>query len=223
MNDSIRFLFCLGQNICTGPICLMPASRLAGVCLPNNKGRKRRYDENQQQKQMSTPLSYATRVQIVRLRKKGQSYAQIAKKLSCSTKSVQRIWSQYQAKGEKGLQTNYHKSGRRSPYDSTIWEQIAQIRDSEQGAPYVRSILLERHPHALVPHERTIQRQWARQGHHRPRGRPKKPSTWSTEAGHTFQIDGKDHISLKSGTSVSWMKVADEASGTDLSTQLFSL
>ena len=73
-----------------------------------------------------------------------------------------------------------------------------------------------------VPHERTIQRKWASKGQNRPRGKPKRKSTWTNQPGHTYQIDGKDQMSLKTGQQISWMKVADEASSTDLSTQLFS-
>lgn len=83
-------------------------------------------------------------------------------------------------------------------------------------------MLLERHPDKSIPHERTIQRKWAAQGQNRPKGRPKKKSSWSQEPGHTFQIDGKDQIRLRTNQMVTWMKVADEASGTDLSTKLFS-
>ena len=172
---------------------------------------------------MSKPLSHAQRGQIVRLREKGQPYHLIAEQVGCSPRSAQRIWSRYRQTGGAGLETRYHLCGRKSRYSPEIWEKAAEVRDHGQGASYVRSVLLESCPSGTVPHERSIQRKWAAQGQNRPKGRPKKRSTWSSEPGHTFQIDGKDQIGLKTGDLISWMKVADEASGADLATQLFFL
>ena len=170
---------------------------------------------------MSKPLSHAQRGQIVRLREKGRPYHLIAGQVGCSPRSAQRIWAQFQKEGGAGLKTRCHLSGRKCLYGPGIWEKASRARDYGQGAPYVRSVLLEAHPDQAVPHERTIQRRWAAQGGNRPRGRPQKHLAWGQEPGHTFQIDGKDQIGLKDGQLVSWMKVADEASGTDLGTRLF--
>ena len=171
---------------------------------------------------MSKPISYVERIQIVRLRKKGKTYQSISDCVGCSVRSVQRLWKRYQDFGEAGLKTNYHQSGRKAEYDASTWERVDAIQDADQGAPYIRSVLLEKFPEMKVPHERTIQRKWASKGQNRPRGKPKRKSTWIDQPGHTYQIDGKDQMSLKTGQQISWMKVADEASSTDLSTQLFS-
>jgi len=170
---------------------------------------------------MSKPLSQSERAQIVRLREKGTTYQHISEVVGCSLRSVQRIYKQYQTGGLESLQTQYHRSGRKALYNSQTWQRVKQVRDGEQGAPYVRSVLLERHKDLPIPNERTIQRYWSKVGTNRPKGRAKQQSTWTSQAGHTYQIDGKDQICLKTGQMVSWMKVADEASGTDLSTQLF--
>jgi len=171
---------------------------------------------------MSKPISYSHRLQIVCLREKGNTYQSISEIVNCSARSVRRIWKQYQLLGEKGLLTNYAQSGCKATYQDSTWQKVASIQDAAQGAPYIRSVLLEKFPTLKVPHERTIQRKWASQGRNRPKGRPKRKSTWTDQPGHTYQIDGKDQMRLKAGQMVSWMKVADEASGTDLCTELFS-
>ncbi len=170
---------------------------------------------------MATPIPYDYRKKIVRMRKEGKTFKAISQSVGYPEKSVKRIWYRYVKEGEAGLATKYHHSGRRSPFDESISQEIARVRDGEQGAPYVRSILLERHPELNIPHERTIQRWWKAKGAHRPKGRPKVKSNWATEPNHTWQIDGKGHIRLKDGQKASWMNIADEATSCDLHTCLF--
>ena len=124
---------------------------------------------------MATPISYATRLKIVKLRQSGQPYAKIAKVVGCSTDGARKIWQRYEAKGLNGLKPNYHNSGRHSPYNE-IKELVAKEKTGAQGAPYIRSVLLSIHPDKAIPHERTIQRWWeAERGKKKP-GNPSKIS-----------------------------------------------
>lgn len=171
---------------------------------------------------MAKPIPYDDRVKIIARRQKGATYSCIAKEFGCSEKSVQRLWKRYETQGAAAFQTKYDQSGRRSPYAPAIRDKIDQVRDGEQGAPYVRSQLLMTRSKEEVPHERTIQRWWREKGVHRPKGRPKFKSNWTDQPNHTWQIDGKDHIQLANvKEKVSWMKVADEATSSDLATRLF--
>jgi hypothetical protein len=170
---------------------------------------------------MSTPIPYDYRAQIVRLRKSGKTYPLIATLVPCSERSIKRIWRRYLQEGDEGLLTKYHQSGRPSSYGQAVRELVALEKTGEQGAPYIRSVLMEKHPGLDIPHERTLQRWWSAQGINRPKGRPKEKSTWTEQANHTWQIDGKEQVCLGNDQQVSWMKVADEATGSDLLTRLF--
>ena len=172
---------------------------------------------------MSNPLSYSHRMQIIKLRESGMSYSAISKEVKCSIRTAQRLWSSYQKKGELGLKTKYHQSGRKRAYSSAIQAKIEGYNGSSVGAPYVRSILLQDYPEEAVPHERTIQRWWSKGNMecYLPKS-TKSTSNWTGEVHHTWQIDGKSELKLQDGQKLSWIKIADEASGSDLQTRLFS-
>jgi len=171
---------------------------------------------------MGKPIPYDYRVKIVRDRESGKPFAQIAQEVGYSMSGVKKIWRQFKTQGESGLGFNYHKCGRRSPYDEKIHDLIDSIKDGDQGAPFVRSILAYQNPDLRIPHERTIQRWWKSKGANRPkiiRQRPK--ADWSKEVHHTWQIDGKEQINLNQGQQVSWINIADEASSSDLKAIVF--
>lgn len=170
---------------------------------------------------MASPIPYDYRQKIVGMRQAGFSFGAITNEIPYSKSSIKRIWYRYLQEGQEGLRTKYHQSGRQSPYPKSLSDKIALIKDGEQGAPYVRSVLLERYAQEPIPHERTLQRWWKKQGSNLPRGRPRNKPQWAKLASQTWQFDGKGYIGLKNEREVSWMKVADEASGSDLLTRLF--
>ncbi len=171
---------------------------------------------------MARPIPYDYRVKIIRDRQAGKTFKQIAQQLGYSLSGVKKIWRQFQTHGEAGLDFNYHNCGRRSPYDEKLRELIDSIKDGDQGAPFVRSVLAYQNPDLPIPHERTIQRWWKSKGANRPkiiRERPK--ADWTKEVHHTWQIDGKEQVSLSQDKHVSWINVADEASSSDLKAIIF--
>ena len=170
---------------------------------------------------MAIPIPFDYRQKIVQMRKSGKSHESIAQHFSYSLSSVKRICSRFEGEGEASFRTKYHLSGRHSVYDSSIHQQIAEVKDGQQGAPYVRSVLQAKHPGKAIPDERTIQRYWKEQGVNRPKGRAKQNTAWTKQPNHTWQIDGKGHIELGSGEQVSWMNIADEGTGSDLQAGLF--
>lgn len=170
---------------------------------------------------MARPIPYDYRQKIVQMRRSGKPYAQIAQCFGHSLSSIKRTCARFDKEGEASFETRYHLSGSSSPFDRSVLAKIAEVRDGEQGAPYVRSVLLEKHPGTAVPHERTIQRHWKANGGNRPRGRPKQRAAWTREPNHTWQLDGKGHVLLGSGEEVSWMNVADEATSGGLHAELF--
>ena len=175
----------------------------------------------QKLKFMPTPIPYDYRQKIVQMRKSGKTIEAIAECFPYSLRSLKRVCSRFEKEGEPSFKTKYHLGGCSSPFGQTVRDKIAEVKDGEQGAPYVRSVLMEKHPDMAVPHERTIQRHWKSKGSNRPKGRPKQKSEWTKEPNHTWQIDGKGYIQLGSGEQVSWMNIADEATSSDLQARLF--
>ena len=111
---------------------------------------------------MATPIAHIDRLRIIKLRQKGKTYKSIAEEVGCSIDSVRGIWRRFEARGMEGLKTNYQNSGMRSSYDE-MKVLVEEEKTGEQGAPYIRSVLLSRHPDKKIPHERTIQRWWKKQ------------------------------------------------------------
>lgn len=121
---------------------------------------------------MASPISYCRRVKIVKRKKAGESTTSIAKSLDISVSGVRKIWKTYQEVGDGAYHPNYSKCGRKPLYDSNIRDSVALIRDNEQGASYVYSKLLVKHPEQKVPSIRTLQRWWLASNENRPKGRP---------------------------------------------------
>lgn len=170
---------------------------------------------------MSTAIAYDYRKKIIEMRQGGTPYKSIASTFNCSERSVQRLWKKFQKEGAACLHTKYHLSGRKRSSSQELLDKIAKVKDGEQGAPYVRSILLAENPSLKIPHERTLQRWWKKEGTNRPVGRPKSKANWTNKANHTWQIDGKGHLQLGCEHQASWMKIADEGTSSDLDTHLF--
>lgn len=161
------------------------------------------------------------RLKIVALRKESVPYSQIASQLNVSESAAKKLWRRYQTAGEVGLQTRYENCGRNPIYSAAVREVVLSHQESEQGGPYIRSVLRVRHPHTQIPHERTIQRWWKANGGGRsgPRNNRAKPASWAKEAHSVWQIDGKEQIELGQGQQVSWVNIVDEASRSPLQTE----
>jgi hypothetical protein len=91
------------------------------------------------------------------------------------------------------------------------------------SVPFINSVLASQNLSTKIPHYRTIQRWWAKIGEReqekKQRNNPKV--SWTKEPHHTWQIDGKEQITLSDGTQVCWMNIADEATSTALQTEVF--
>lgn len=171
---------------------------------------------------MPKPIPHDCRVKIVRDRQAGKTFREISKETGYSVSGVKKIWRHFRSQGQAGLALGYERCGRRSSFDSSMHQLIDSIKDGDQGAPYIRSLLQHQHPNLDIPHERTIQRWWKARGTNRAKiiRRPQR-GNWTKEVHHTWQIDGKEQIQLKTGEQVSWINVADEASSSALGTVVF--
>ena len=172
---------------------------------------------------MAAPIPSDVRRKIIDLRQAGMAYGKISGLLGYPVVSIKRVWYRFGRLGEDGLLTKYRLSGRKKVYPPPVRQKASELKDGEQGAPYLRSLLFEEFEADKVPSERTVQRWLKQAGQNRPRGRPKSKGDWTDEAMHTLQIDGKSGLELKGGRKVSWVNVADEATGGNLCTVLFPL
>lgn len=171
---------------------------------------------------MATPIPHDYRLKIIRDRQAGQTWNTIAQQTGYSVSGVKKIWRRYQADGQAGLALRYHRCGRKSPFDVQVRQHLISLKDGEQGAPYVRSVLAHQHPDWHLPHERTIQRWWKGPVESKPKVKRRSCGPdWTEEVHHTWQVDGKEEVSLANDDLVSWINVADEASSSALSTLVF--
>ena len=175
---------------------------------------------------MGKAIPPCVRSEIVRLCKTGMSAAKVSKQLNLGYAGVAKVWRQYRKEGQSALALGYARCGRPSSYDEDLKQRISQMLEvNEQlGAPIIRSRLLAEGNYARVPHERTIQRWMKASGKNKPRGRrPNANSGYATEVHHTWQVDGKENVTLANGDKVSYLSCADEACGGYLQGYVFPL
>ena len=173
---------------------------------------------------MGKPIPYDLRVKIVRDYECGRTQNAIALEIGCSKDAVKKLLRQYRQKGEAAFKADYSKCGKtaRQHFSASIEAEVMRRKDELPGAGYVYSVLREAHGEERIPTSRTIQRRWAQGGN--PRAairRAQRSNTWTKEVHHTWQIDGKEQITLADGSEVSWVNIADEASSTVLHTEVF--
>jgi len=173
---------------------------------------------------MGKPIPFDLRVKIVRDFESGHSQSAIAAEIGYSKDAVKKILRQYRQKGEAALKADYSKCGKtpRRHFSDVIETELMRRKDELPGAGYVFSVLQEAMPEERIPSTRSIQRRWAKAGNPRTaKQRRQASNTWTKEVHHTWQIDGKEQITLADGSQVSWVNIADEASSTVLHTEIF--
>jgi transposase len=173
---------------------------------------------------MGKPIPYDLRVKIIRDSEFGRSQSSIAAEIGYSKDAVKKILRQYRQKGEAALKADYSKCGKtsRRHFSDEMEAEIMRRKDELPGAGYVFSVLQEAQEDQRIPSTRSIQRRWAKAGNPRTTKRQRQASnTWTKEVHHTWQIDGKEQITLANGSQVSWVNIADEASSTVLHTEVF--
>ncbi len=121
---------------------------------------------------MAQFIPYDHRKQIIDKRELGITYQKIHEELGYSISGIKKIWYQYQQEGLSCLCPKYENCGRKSPYSQSVHDAVNTIRNGEQGAAFVYSMLKVKYPDLARPHIRTIQRWWEKQEVNRPKGRP---------------------------------------------------
>jgi len=123
---------------------------------------------------MGKAIPYDYRKKIISEHKNGKSFSEIALSLGYSLSGVKKIWYSYKKSGDTVLGPDYSNCGRKSSYDDEIRKKIAAIKTGTQGAGFVYSMFIKKHPEEVAPSIRTIQRWWEIKQTNRLRGRPPK-------------------------------------------------
>lgn len=174
---------------------------------------------------MAKAIPYPIREQIVRLYQQGKSYKDISKEVGYSYDGVRKICRLYRKGGKANLKICYTNCGRHPLIDQTIWKEVKEFltKNDQLGAPIIRSKLLVKHKDLAVPHERTIQRWMKRHGYNQPRGRrPKVSGDYTRKVNHTWQVDGKEDVELKTKQKTCWLSIVDEGTAGFLEGYVFT-
>src|SRR5262245_20599132 len=150
--------------------------------------------------------------------------AEVARRL-CLPDSTVRGLLRRRAAGGDPLLPDYHRCGRHQRLDLP-WHRLAvRLRQDRPrwGAGRIRVEIRRLLPDQAPPGERAIQRLFARlAAPPAPAGRPvAQESARSRLPHHTWQMDAVEQQPLQSGQNISWLRLADEASGAVLMTVVF--
>lgn len=177
---------------------------------------------------MPRALAPAVRRAIVNRARHQQSPGEIAQGLDVEERSVRRIVTGFQERGESALQASYAACGvSRKPEFAQLREDVLKLRQQHPlwGAGRLLLELESTHPDTVgLPTERTLQR-WLHEVYPTPApaGRPVQEDLSRACRPHeVWQVDAAEQKCLKSGKMFSWLRVVDECSGAVLKTVVFS-
>lgn len=173
---------------------------------------------------MGKAIPHAERLLIVRQHQAGKSLRQLSEELGYSYDGVRKIYRMYRRDGLQGIELKYGHCRRPQVYQGDIWERVRSMIDANPkwGAPYIRSQLLAGGEFDRVPHERTIQRWLKAQGLSKGRGRkPGVNRSYTIQVHDTWQVDGKENVTLADTSQTCYLSIADEGSRTFLEGLVF--
>lgn len=177
---------------------------------------------------MPAALAVPLRRALFRRWQQGQSPAAIAAALNLDPRTVRRLCRRFAAHGLDGVPPDYRNCGRaQAAAPADLVQAAADLRRQHPrwGAELIRLTLRHEHPGRDVPSGRTIRRWLASQGLcPAPSGRPRgvRPSYQRARQTHAiWQVDATEHVRLRDGQEVSWLRVVEERSGAVLDTAIF--
>jgi len=170
-------------------------------------------------------ICMTTRLKIVREKESGKSLLSISEEHGFSYSTVKRVWQSYSQNGERGLSPKYDNCGVKRPHHYRVYRMSTMLKRKypQWGAPYILTILSERYPDEKMPEVRTVQL-WFRKHHlNKPKIiRPQSEDTPVNAVHDCWQIDAKENIILKDGTSCCYLTTVDVKSGIALEAPIFS-
>src|SRR5262249_14137077 len=158
----------------------------------------------------------AVRQAVRRLFAQGLAPADIARSLDLPASTV-RLWlRRFRQHGDAALRPAYASCGRhQSLRPSPLLPLVLQLHAEPPrwGAGRLRVEWAALRPAPPLPTPRTLQR-WLRRHHVAPArpGRPAKDPR-SRQVHDVWQVDAVEQLPLATGQQVSWLRLADEASG----------
>lgn len=160
--------------------------------------------------------------QTIRARQQqGQDASTIAQELQLPVRTVQHLLQRFRQ--APGVLTPAYASGPRPahPLCPTVLDYRRQ--HPTWGAELIRVQLGRTRDPKDVPCARTLQRWLCRHGlNPPPAGRPPALRRPRAEVPHAvWQMDAAEHVALRDGAEVSWLRLVDECSGAFLKTFVF--
>jgi hypothetical protein len=141
---------------------------------------------------------------------------------------VRRLYEGFAEHGDAGIDPHYDGCGvhqaRRTPQQ--VLDEALQMRTDHPpwGAPLIRVLMRDADDGRALPTPRTLQR-WFKKFTipAAPPGRRPATAADRAERPHeVWQMDAVEHVPLRTGQQISWLRVVDELSGAVLQTTVFS-
>jgi len=174
---------------------------------------------------MPRPIPVPIRQSMFRLWQKGYGTRQIAESLDLPCSTVRRLLQRFRLHGIDSITPDYWHPSVSEAAPSELVETALSLRREHPawGAGLIRVQIVLDEPGHPVPSERTLQRWFVRAGlSPAPAGRPPRARLDRATSPHeTWQMDAKEHIRIKTGEEVSWLRLIDECSGAVLWTAVF--
>jgi transposase len=173
---------------------------------------------------MPTPIPQPVRRAIFARSKKGASVGALVAEFGISERTVRHLVQRFDERGESGLVPDYANCATKTMTDNdAVRKKALQIREQHPGwgGGLIR-VVLQKDLDAC-PSERTLQR-WFRQAGLTPAPAGRRPASDDMRAcrpHEVVQMDAAEHIRLRTGEQVSWLRWADECSGAVLKTVVF--
>ncbi len=163
------------------------------------------------------------RDQFISLKQQGHSLSQISEQLHLPKGTVNKLSSRYKREGH--LEVGYSRCGpqgvRSEPFylRTSLW--LKRLH-GEWGAALIRLKLVERYGAEQVPSARTMQRWFRSNQLSKPRQAQNQPTIGQAKAVHNiWQVDAKEHLTLKDGSEACYLTITDEHSGAGLAALVF--
>jgi len=161
---------------------------------------------------------------VFRLADEGEPPSSIARRLGLADSTPRRLLARRRRLGPAALAPGYQACGQHQRAEQPWHADALRLRALRPrwGAGRVL-VELRRRPGQPVPSARALQRFLARSGvGPAPRGRPPAEQASRSRVPHeVWQVDAVEQERLATGQQVSWLRVADEASGAVLLTVVF--
>jgi transposase len=174
---------------------------------------------------MPRPIPVPIRQAVFRLWQEGRQTHEIAALLELPRSTVRRLLGRVRRSGAEGLVPSYHRPTNAPAEPPGAVQAALRLRREHPtwGGGMIRLQLLQGMPAEVVPSARALQRWFVKYDlTPAPRGRRPRGDTARSALPHeTWQMDAKEHIHIRSGIEVSWLRIVDECSGAVLWTAVF--